>query len=91
MSFLINVDICVEKDGLNYHAFCPLFKGLHTESDTNKEALNNAKKAITAYVLSLLKNHDPIPCCRILRDEVKEASNKIKFFNENVEIPEVVA
>ena len=82
LSFLINVDIWVNKDVLGYYGFCPLFKGFHTEGNTITEALNNAKNALAAYVLSLLKNHEPIPCCRILREEVEEES----YYNENIEI-----
>ena len=100
VSFSINVDICIEKDDEGYHAFCPAFKGLHTGGSTIRETLNNAKNALAAYVISLLKHHEPIPCCRILREEIAERSGeKIKLFNtlkqlsanENIAIPELAA
>ena len=84
VSFLLNVDICVEKDENKYHAFCPAFKGLHTHGDTLKEAIENAKKAIVAYVISLMKHKEPIPCCRIVREECKD-----EVYNENVQITEL--
>ena len=52
----------VTPDGENqFYAFCPALKGLHTCGDTIEQALNNAKDAITAYLISLLKHNEPIP------------------------------
>lgn len=91
VSFLIDVDIVIEKDEGGYHAFCPSFKGLHTCGKTIKETLSNTKDAIAAYVVSLLKHKEPLPCCRIVRQEACEESSKgTRLYKEVVKIPEVV-
>jgi predicted RNase H-like HicB family nuclease len=51
----------VEPDEGEFHAFCPALKGLHTAGSTEQEALENAKNAAVAYILSLIKHGDPIP------------------------------
>jgi|GEM_PF-160510 len=51
----------VEPDEGDYHAFCPALKGLHTSGSTEQEALENAKSAAVAYILSLIKHGDAIP------------------------------
>jgi predicted RNase H-like HicB family nuclease len=51
----------VEPDEGEFHAFCPGLKGLHTPGATEQEALENAKDAAAAYILSLIKHGDPIP------------------------------
>ena len=55
------VEIVVEPDGDEYHAYCPALKGLHACGATVKEALNNARDAAAAYIESLIKHGDPIP------------------------------
>ena len=55
------VEIIVEPDGDEYHAYCPALKGLHACGETVKEALSNARDAATAYIESLIKHGDPIP------------------------------
>ena len=55
------VEIIVEPDGDEYHAYCPALKGLHACGATVKEALSNARDAATAYIESLIKHGDPIP------------------------------
>jgi predicted RNase H-like HicB family nuclease len=55
------VEIVVEPDGDEYHAYCPALKGLHACGATVKEALNNARDAASAYIESLIKHGDPIP------------------------------
>jgi len=51
----------VEPDEGEFHAFCPALKGLHAPGATEQEALENAKDAAAAYILSLIKHGDPIP------------------------------
>ena len=51
----------VEPDEGEFHAFCPALKGLHTAGATEQEALENAKNAAVAYILSLIEHGDPIP------------------------------
>ena len=55
------VEIIIEPDGDEFHAYCPALKGLHTCGDTEEEALKNAQNAIQAYLRSLIKHGDPIP------------------------------
>jgi predicted RNase H-like HicB family nuclease len=55
------VEIIVEPDGDEYHAFCPALKGLHACGETVEGALSNARDAATAYIESLIKHGDPVP------------------------------
>ena len=55
------VEIIVETDGDEYHAYCRALKGLHACGETVDEALSNARDAATAYIESLIKHGDPIP------------------------------
>jgi predicted RNase H-like HicB family nuclease len=55
------VEIIVEPDGDEYHAFCPALKGLNACGETVEGALSNARDAATAYIGSLIKHGDPIP------------------------------
>ena len=61
LKIAFQVDIIVKPDGDGFHAFCPSLKGLHMDGKTKDEALENAKVAIIAYLLSLIKHNDPIP------------------------------
>ncbi len=58
-TFILN--IIIEPDGDQFHAYCPALKGLHTCGTTEEEALQNAKDAAIAYLVSLVKHGDPIP------------------------------
>ncbi len=64
----LNVTVVLERDDGGYHASCPAFKGLHTCGATRAAALRNVKDALEAYLLSLIKHHEPIPCCRIIKE-----------------------
>jgi predicted RNase H-like HicB family nuclease len=55
------VRIIVEPDETGFHAYCPALKGLHTCGETKEEAIQNAKDAALAYLLSIIKHGDPIP------------------------------
>jgi predicted RNase H-like HicB family nuclease len=55
------VEIVVEPDGDEYHAYCPALKGLHTCGATAEETLRNAHDAVAAYIRSLIKHGDHIP------------------------------
>ena len=57
----ISIDICVEPDGDEFHAYCPALKGLHTFGATEDEAVSHAMDAAIAYLQSLVKHGDPIP------------------------------
>jgi predicted RNase H-like HicB family nuclease len=49
-----------ESDG-GYHAFCPVFKGCHSQGDTFEEAIDNITEAIELYIESLFADNQPIP------------------------------
>ncbi len=59
----VRVRIDVEPDEDHFYAYCPELKGVHVEGSTEDEAAQNAKDAAEAYILSLLKNNDPLPLC----------------------------
>lgn len=40
----------LEKDGDQWHAFCPDLKGCHTFGETKEEALKNLKDAVLLYL-----------------------------------------
>ncbi|MEA1994884.1 MAG: type II toxin-antitoxin system HicB family antitoxin [Campylobacterota bacterium] len=61
MNFKVKIIIVIEPDENGFHAYCPALEGLHTDGDTEQEALQNAKDAATAYLSSLIKHDDPIP------------------------------
>ncbi|MDC1068856.1 type II toxin-antitoxin system HicB family antitoxin [Candidatus Kapabacteria bacterium] len=45
-----NLTIKIEKDGLEYHAWCPELKGCHTHGKTIDEAKLNLKDALNLYL-----------------------------------------
>lgn len=49
-----------EEDG-GHHAFCPIFRGYHSQEDTLEEAIANIKEAIELYIESLMADSQPIP------------------------------
>jgi len=40
----------IEKDGTEYHTWCPELPGCHTHGKTVKEALENLKDAVQRYL-----------------------------------------
>lgn len=60
-SRIIQLHVIVERDGEGYYVYCPALKGLHVGGTTKKEALQNAKNAAEAYIMSLLKHNEPLP------------------------------
>ena len=58
---LFSIEVIVEPDGDEFHAYAPDLKGLHTCGRTEDEALENAKNAVIGYLCSLIKHQDPIP------------------------------
>ena len=55
------IDIIVEPDDGEFHAYCPALKGLHVGGRTEEEALKNAMDAVDLYLKSLITHGDPIP------------------------------
>jgi predicted RNase H-like HicB family nuclease len=55
------IQVIVEPDEGEYHAYCPALKGLHTGGTTQEEAYNNAIDAAIAYIETLIEDGNPIP------------------------------
>jgi len=55
------VEIIVEPDDGQFHAYAPALKGLHVEGRTEDEVMENATDAARAYIRSLIKHGHPIP------------------------------
>lgn len=57
-----NYTILLEKesDG-GYHAFCPIFKGCHSQGDTFEEAIQNITEAIELFLESLMADNRLVP------------------------------
>ena len=79
--------VIVEPDGDEFHAFCPIFKGLHTSGATQEEALENTKNAVFAYVMSMAKHGEPLPCCQIIREKALPTKRE-KLFHADIALPE---
>lgn len=47
---LMSLTFKLEKDGEQWHAFCPELKGCHTFGETKEEALKNLKDAVLLYL-----------------------------------------
>lgn len=56
-----NYTVIFEEEEGGYHAFCPLFKGCHSQGDTFEEAIANITEAIELYIESLMAYNQPIP------------------------------
>lgn len=65
---LFRLEVVIEPDDGQYHAYCPALKGLHTCGDTVDEALEHAADAAAAYLASLIKHGEPIPLA-VVTDE----------------------
>lgn len=50
----------IEKDGDQYHSWCPELKGCHSHGKTVKEAMENLKDAVHLYLDVLIEQeiHD---------------------------------
>lgn len=84
IKFAVSVNIIVVKDGNEYYASCPTFKGVHVPGRTIKNAINNAKEAIGATIFSLLKHNEPIPCCEVLSEDMIPDSMTVKEFKKHL-------
>ena len=80
-SLEFRVQVIIELDGTEFHAYCPALKGLHTSGNTEKEALDNAKDAAIAYIKSLIKHGDPIPIGAMIQKGIKE---KVPLLKDHV-------
>ncbi len=57
------IRIVVEPDEGEFYAHCPELRGVHAGGATEEEAIQNAKHAAEAYILSLMNNGEPLPLC----------------------------
>ena len=80
----IEVDIFIEKDGNAWHAFCPVFKGLHAEGTTINETIKNAHTTIIEYIKSYIRHNDPIPTAKVIEKNIYQ---NMKHKTETVKIP----
>lgn len=55
------VSVVVEPDDGGFHAYCPAFKGLHIDGQTQEEALARTKDALNLYVESMRAHQEPLP------------------------------
>ncbi len=62
-----SIDVIVEPDEGEFHAFCPALKGLHVGGHTAEEAVKNAADAAIAYLESLMKHDEPIPIAVVVQ------------------------
>ena len=70
---VFSVPIIIENDNGEFYAYCPALKGLHTSGGTVEEARENAKNAVAAYLLSLIKHGEPIPVGIIKKEKTAKA------------------
>lgn len=80
-----SVPIGIEKDNGEFHAFCPLLKGLHTRGKTIEEVKENAGNAIISYINSLIRHGDPIPLC-IMKEEKSHKRYMIECTDNLIEV-----
>ena len=58
---LLSVTVVVVRDDHGYHAYCPAFKGLHMDGDTEQETLKRTRDGLRLYLRSLARHGDPLP------------------------------
>ena len=85
----IKITVHVEKDGDSFYAYCPGLKGLHVDGATEDEAVDNAIKAASLYVSSMIRHDDPLPIGADFRAEEKalRPSAGSRTLSKNVEMP----
>lgn len=57
----VSITVIIEPDDGGYHAYAPALKGLHVDGTTEKEAIQNATKAVLCYLESLAIHGEPLP------------------------------
>lgn len=48
----------IEKDGDEYHIWCPELKGCHTHGRTVSESVNNLREAVHLYIDTLFEDSE---------------------------------
>jgi predicted RNase H-like HicB family nuclease len=65
------VPIIVKFDTVNYHSYSPALKGLHMDGDSEKEALENARKTAKEFLEIMIRENIPIPLSILTREEAE--------------------
>jgi predicted RNase H-like HicB family nuclease len=63
------IPIVVKFDEINYHSFSPALKGLHSDGDTEEEALKNAKATAEEFIKIMIEDGIPIPISAVIYDK----------------------
>ena len=50
-----NITFKIEKDGIEFHTWCPQLSGCHSHGKTVKEALENLKDAVQLYLETIME------------------------------------
>jgi predicted RNase H-like HicB family nuclease len=67
----LRITVVIEPDDGGFHAYCPAFKGLHIDGETELEALQRTEEALYGYLESLRSHGEPLPIgehCKIERE-----------------------
>jgi len=82
------ITVVLEPDEDRFRAYCPALKGLHVDGSTEKEALENAREAISVYLDSLALHGDPLPVCsHLMVHEIREINEPHAEFLRNITVP----
>lgn len=74
VKILVEVTICIEKDGDRFYAYSPTLPGFHVDGETEEELISVAKDGILAYLRSLIKHNEPLPINQIITEIPSNAS-----------------
>jgi predicted RNase H-like HicB family nuclease len=83
------VDIVVEPDGEEFHAYCPALKGLHVGGATEEEALQNATDAAILYIESMIRHNEAIPLSSepcVQSSPGRRANRKARTHTQHLEV-----
>ena len=86
---IFRVPIIVEFDTVNYHSYSPALKGLHMDGDSEKEALENARKTAKDFLEIMIRDSIPIPLSILTREEAKRlpaSKQKEGYYEEEIVI-----
>ena len=82
-----SIDITIEPDEDQFHAYAPALEGLHVGGRTEEEALQNAIDATYLYLEGMIRHGDPIPLGIIKQDESpRNGHSGVHHHTRNVEL-----
>jgi predicted RNase H-like HicB family nuclease len=84
---IFRVPIIVEFDSINYRSYSPSLKGLHMDGDTEKEALENARKTARDFLEIMIRDGIPIPLGILTWEEAKklpDSKEKEGYYEEDI-------